>query len=325
MPDINIDLSGIGAALVQAITDHASELGAAMWSGFSVWLYTGLRNMFLLMWQATLLTIPHALTDQFGPVRAMMPNTFLIAGAAASLSMALLGLKVILQRTPMHTAVIEGVVGRVVLYVAVLGALPWLIGRAIDIEQQVALSVIHSGMDALVSRPASAMDFTEAIALVIMIVLGIRLWFKLASNVVHIAAAVAWSPLAMVCGLFPQTGWVPALWWREFAGRLAGAILATLAVGLGLALALGYPGLLSIAGGGGAFLAAADLVDWLARTPGERGGGVIGTAAGAVQAGIALTHGGAGAGVNSGAQAAGMRALARADAANRTEAFYGFD
>lgn len=294
MPEVNVDLSGIGGALVQAVIDHINELGTALWSGFSNWLYTGMRAMFITILQMTLLTIPHALTDQFAPVRAMMPNPLAIAGGAVALSMVLLGLKVVLQHVPMQTAIVEGVLGRVILYIGALGALPWLVSHAIDAEQSAVRSVSLAGIEAIVPRDGGLMDFTETIALLVMIVLAIRLWFKLASNVVHIAAALTWSPVAMLCGLFPQSGWVPSMWWREFLGRLAGAALATIAVGLGLALALGYPGLLSIAGGGGAFLAAADMVDWLARTPGQRGGGgVLGVVGSGVQMGIALAHGNA--------------------------------
>lgn len=322
-PGVSIDFAPLGNALVQAIADHIGEIGTAMWDAFGNWLYGGLRVLFLAMFQMTMMTIPHALTDQFGPVTRMMPNPLLIAGSAAALSMILLGLKVVLQRVPLQTAIIEGVLGRIVVGVATLGAMPWLVGHAIDIEQQMAESISMEEVTKLVTVTTGPPDFTQVVALLIMIFLGIRLWFKLAANVAHIATAMVWSPLAGVCSLFPQSGWVASMWWQEILGRLAGAVLATIAVGIGLALALGYPGLLSIAGGGGAFMAATDLVDWLAKSPGHRMGGVLGLAETGVRAGMAMAGGGGA--VSAGAQAAGMRTLARSDAASATERFYGFD
>jgi hypothetical protein len=324
VPEIHIDFSGLGMAIVQTLIDNMGGLGNAAWDAFTHWLYAGLRAMFLNLFSATLLIIPHALTDQFGPIQAMMPNTVLLTAMAAALSMALLGLKVLLQQAPIHNAFVDGVLGRVVKYVAVLGLLPWIVSTAITVQQQLAQSIAWTGLTSIVPEsPQGPFDFTMVIALVIMIGIGVRLWFKLAANVVHIGAAVLWSPVAAVCGLLPQSDWVASLWWREFLGRLAGAVVATSVVGIGIAGALMYPGLLSIGLSGGAFIAAHDLVDWLARTPGQRMGGVLGVASDGIQAGLTATRGGVGA--SAGARAAGMRDLTRADAARATERFFGYD
>lgn len=320
MPEIVVDFSGVGAALVQAIIDHASELGTALWGGFSAWLYGGMRALFFGMLNATLLVIPNTLTNRFGPVIALMPNPTLFAGSAAALSMALLGLKVILQRIPAQTAVVEGVIGRLVLYGATLGILPWLIDRAITIEQQLIRGISITALEAIVPAPAAmqAWDIIQVVGWIALIVLGIRLWFKLASNVVHLAVAVVWSPVAMVAGFFPQTDSIARMWFWEFFGRLAGAALATIAVGLGLAIAVMYPGLLTIAGAGGAFMAAADLVDWLARTPGQRMGGALGAVSDAVQAGAAIARGAGSGGTSA------LASIPRNQVTTRAEMF-GFD
>jgi hypothetical protein len=161
---------------------------------------------------------------------------------------------------------------------------------------------------------------TFTIAMAIMLVLGIRLWFKLASNLVHVMVAIVWSPVAMFCGLIPEASWVSSLWIREFSGRLAGAVLATIASALGFAMALSNPGVLAFVGVGAAFLAAHDLVDWLARTPGTSMGGVVGAG---LRMGVGLVGGGGA--VSAGAQAAAMRSYNASQAANATNAFYSYD
>jgi hypothetical protein len=109
--------------------------------------------------------------------------------------------------------------------------------------------------------------------------------------VVHVAVAVAWSPIALAAGLVPEGAWVASLWTREFVGRLAGAVLAALAVGFGVALALTGSGDFVIFGVAGAFIAAGDLVTWLARTPGSGMGGLLGLG---MRAGMGLVGGGGG-------------------------------
>ena len=75
------------------------------------------------------------------------------------------------------------------------------------------------------------------------------------------------------------------------AGLRAGEVFRPVAW-VGLALALGNGGNFAIFGTAGAFIAAGDLVDWLARTPGSGMGGLLGMG---MRAGMGLIGGGGGA------------------------------
>jgi hypothetical protein len=254
-------------------------------------IYGALRGLFLGIWNATLLPIPHTVTDQFAPVMAIFHASTQIAAAGLVLAVVLLGVRTLVRGITGQGGVLDEVMGRLMVYACCLSLLPWIISHAIDLEQAIARSV---AIDSLTSTlPASS--GANPIALLLMLILGLRLWLKLASNVVHVAVAVAWSPVALACGLMPESAWVMSLWSREFVGRLAGAVLATVASGIGLALALGNAGGGSgdfvIFGVAGAFLAAHDLVDWLAKTPGTSMGGAMG---GLVRMGVGLMGGGGG-------------------------------
>jgi hypothetical protein len=293
-PRIDFDLSGLSNGIWSALTSHMNEIGTAMWTGLSHWIYSLLRGMFLGVWNATLLPIPHNVTDQFGPVQAIFAAAGPIAAGGLVLAVVLLGVRTLVRGITGHGGVLDELLGRLLVYASVLSMLPWIISHAIDLEQSIARSVAVADMAGLLPEASGA----NPIALLLMLALGLRLWLKLASNVVHVAVAVAWSPVALMCGLIPEAGWVCSLWTREFVGRLAGAVLATVASGIGLALALGNSGGGSgdfvIFGTAGAFLAAADLVDWLARTPGTSMGGAMG---GIVRMGVGLMGGGGGAAV----------------------------
>src|SRR5438128_5489711 len=103
VPTVHVDLSGIGdaiwnalmahldelgAAAWQGIRDHIGEIGSAIWTALSTWLYAAVRSFFLTIWNATLLTIPHELSDRFAPVTAMMPDPGAIAVAGLVLALA---------------------------------------------------------------------------------------------------------------------------------------------------------------------------------------------------------------------------------------------
>jgi hypothetical protein len=330
---INIDLSGlwqalidnmgpIGSAIWTGISDNLGLIGSTIWGALSKALYDGVKGLFLAMWNATFLTIPHDLTDRFAPVAALTPPPGAIAAGGLVLVMALLGLRVYVRGITGRGGILDEILGRVMVYLAVLSMLPWIISKSIDIEQAAAKSIaIATIVDILPVSIGQSDPITFTIAMAIMLVLGIRLWFKLASNLVHVMVAIVWSPVAMFCGLIPEASWVSSLWIREFTGRLAGAVLATIASALGFAMALSNPGVLAFVGVGAAFLAAHDLVDWLARTPGTSMGGVVGAG---VRMGVGLAGGGGGA-VSAGAQAAAMRSYNASQAANATNAFYSYD
>jgi hypothetical protein len=169
---------------------------------------------------------------------------------------------------------VDYLTGRFIGWTFVLVTLPWLIGHAIDIEQALSLAVARADLDAALPVDAAP----NPVAFVLFVIFGIRLGLKLASNVVHVAVAVVWSPVAAVLGLVPNTAHIAGLWAHEFFGRLAGAVLATIAVGIGFALVLGGTGgsVFSTVGAVGAMIAATDLVDWLAKTPGTSIGDVAG-------------------------------------------------
>lgn len=314
-PGVTIDLSGFGNSIWDALMEHLDQLGTAVWTGLqahlgeigsaiwsdlSQWLYSLLRALFLTIWHATLLPIPHNATDEFGPVQAMLPSTGGVAAAGITLALTLMGLRTILRATPFgHTAALDYLFGRFIVWTTVLSMLPWLIGHSIDVEQQLAQSVAVADLVGMLPERGSP----NLIAILLMMVLGLRLWLKLASNVVHVAVAIVWSPVAAVCGLIPATSHIASMWAHEFFGRLAGAVLATIASGVGLALALTSVGTSNDAfamfGVAGAFVAAHDLVDWLAKTPGSSVGGVLGgmarTAAVVAGAMPPMSIGGAGA------------------------------
>lgn len=151
------------------------------------------------------------------------------------------------------------------------------------------------------------LDLGQWFSLVIMIIFGIGLWLKGTANAIHVMVALIWSPIALVLGLIPQTSWVTGLWMREFAGRLAGVVLAASAVAVGFSLAFTHGSVLLYTGIAGAFWAAGDLLDWLARSPTSNATGLAGMA---TRMGMGWIGGGTGA-VSAGAQAAGMRSLGR--------------
>lgn len=327
-PIVNVDLGGltngiwtalmshlgdIGTAAWTGIRDHLGEIGTAIWTDLSQWIYSLLRGLFLGIWNATLLPIPHNVTDQFGPVQAIFAAAGPIAAAGLVLAVVLLGVRTLVRGITGHGGILDELIGRLAVYASVLSMLPWLIGHAIDLEQSIARSVAIADLAGALPEASGA----NPIALLFMLIFGLRLWLKLASNVVHVAVAVAWSPVALACGLLPESAWVMSLWTREFVGRLAGAVLATVASGIGLALALGNSGGGSgdfvIFGVAGAFLAAHDLVDWLAKTPGSPMGGAIG---GIARMGVGLMSGGGG-----GAAAAAIPANRLTTAAE----MYGYD
>jgi hypothetical protein len=331
---ISIDLNGIWQALI----DHLGAIGTAIWAGISsnlpmigttIWnalanaLFGAIRTLLLAIWGAALFDIPHAMTDQFPPVAALLAAGPLIAGAGLVLALSLLAFRTWLRGLAGHGGILDELLGRILVYLSMLSILPWVIARAIDLESAFAKTAARVDLGALIPGqvgPTDAISFT--IAGLIMIVLGIRLWFKLASNIVHVAVAVAWSPLAMICGLMPETRWVTALWTREFVGRLAGAVLALVATIIGIGFAVLNAGVLQLVAVGAAFMAAHDLVDWLARTPGGGMGGVVGMG---MRMGVGLMTGGGGGAVSAGAQAAQMRSLAASDRARAEQAFYSFD
>jgi hypothetical protein len=315
-PTISLDFGGIGDAIWASFLAHMNDVGTAIWADLSQWLYGLLRGLLVGLWHATLLPIPHDVTDQFGPVQAMMPSPGAIAAAGITLSLSLLGVRVILRAVPFdHQPAADFLLGRLVAWGALLALLPWMIEHSIDVQQELAAAVVNAGfvgIDELLPAAATPNPF----ALVILLVLGLRLMVKLASNVVHIAISIVWSPVALVLGLIPATSYIGSMWLHEFFGRLAGGVLATIAATLGLSLALINGGSdFAIFGAAGAMVAAYDLVDWLARTPGSSPAGVVGgmvrTAAAATMglgAGAALIGGGAAAATGGGQGAASLGA-----------------
>jgi hypothetical protein len=246
--DIHVDLSGL----------------AAIWTSLSRWLYTMLRDLLVGIWNATLLPIPHETTDGFGLVQSLMPNPTAIAAAGITLAMALVGLQTILRATAFgHSAMIAFLTGRFLGWVFVLSALPWLISHAIDWQQNLAKSISVTTLQTILPE---AINFNP-IAFIVMVIFGVGLWLKLAANVIHIAVAVVWAPVGAVCGLIPGMGHIASLWAHEFFGRLAGALLATVASAIGLGLVTtGTGGDFAIFGAAAAFIAAGDMVDWFAKS-----------------------------------------------------------
>jgi hypothetical protein len=323
-PVINIDLGPL-VAVMQQILD---ALNPTVWVPQAVdtvgqTLYSSTRALFLTLWNGVLLGIPHAMSDQFGPVVALLPPPGAIAGAGLVLALALLGIRTYAMGITGRGAILDELLARIIKMVAILSLLPWLISTAIDVENAIAEGIAVSSINNVMSSnnpPPAAFDVSLVIGWLIMLGLGIRLWLKLLSNVIHVMVAIVWSPIALVCGFIPESSWVTQLWTREFFGRLVGAALATIATGLGLAFALSMNGLLVTFGTAAAFLAAADLIDWLTRSPGTSVGGVLGRG---LEAGAGLVAGGGA--PSAAAQAAQMRSFASQQAAVATQRFYSYD
>jgi hypothetical protein len=204
-----------------------------------------------------------------------------IVASSLVLSFSLLGLRTYMRGITGNVGgIFDHILGRVLVILPVIGALPWLIFNAIDIEDHAAEGVTLSAVANVLPERTPTLGLEQLLALLIAAVLGIRLWFKLASNVVHIAVSVTWAPAALASAFVPESSWIASLWIREFVGRLIGGVLATIAVGVGMGIALTHDGVIVVSLVGGAFLAAADVIDWLARTPSSSLGGVLGRAAG---------------------------------------------
>ncbi|MGI9147754.1 MAG: hypothetical protein ACR2IK_14580, partial [Chloroflexota bacterium] len=212
-PPFTIDLSGlwqglidnmgpIGTAVWTGISNNLGLIGSTLWSALSNALYGAVRSLFLTIWQAALLDIPRGMTDQFPPVAALLVAGTQVAVAGLVLALTLLGLRTYIRGITGRGGVLDEILGRVIVYVGIISMLPWIIARALDIESAAAKSVALIDLAAILPAqivPNDPTSFTFSLA--IMLILGIRLWFKLAANVVHVAVAIAWSPIAMICGL----------------------------------------------------------------------------------------------------------------------------
>jgi len=319
-------LDVIGAAIWTGVSQNLPMIGATIFGALTDALYTALLQMFLAILKVTLVDIPHALTDQFPPVAALFAAGTQIAAAGLVLSIVLLGLRTYYRGIVGGGGILDEALGRIVKSIAILSLLPWGIGHAIDIEQAAVQSITATAFASITATIPTQVNqgnpLSFAFSLLLMFVLGIRLCLKLLSNVVHVAVAIAWAPVAIIAGFIPEGAWVTSLWTREFVGRLMGVVLATAAVAIGWGIAVLTPGILAFLGAGAAFIAAADLVDWLARTPGASLGGVLGAG---VRSGAVVFGGVGGAAISAGSQAAAMRSYSAMQAANATHRFNNYD
>ena len=244
-------------------------------------VYGAARGMLLAIWSGLFFAIPHAFTDKFGTVQTMQAPLLAVAGSGLVVSLLLLGVRTHIRGITgnVHT-MFDHVSSRIMVILPVITALPWITFNAIEIESKLAEAVaVRAAADVLPQESPPFTDPAQLVALLIAAILGIRLWFKLAANVVHVAVAVTWAPAALGTAFVAESSWIANVWVREFFGRLIGAVLATIAVGVGMAIALLNSGVVVISLVGGAFLAAYDLVDWLSRTSGQSMTGVLGRAA----------------------------------------------
>lgn len=314
-------LGDIGNATWAGIQAHLNEIGTTVWTSLAAWMYAGMRAFFLGLWNVSLFVIPHELADRAGPVLALMPPAHAIAAAGVVLAFSIAGLRTILSGVLGRGAVLDEILPRVIVYLFALSILPWILSRAVDVEQNMTRGITEASIANAIPEFAP-LELADWFSLIIMLVLGVRLWLKTSANVVHVMVAIIWSPIALVLGFIPQTSWVTGLWTRELGGRLAGVIMAAAAIAVGFALAFTHGSALLYTGVAGAFMAAYDLVDWLARTPGSHMGGVVGWAA---KLGAGMAVAGAAHGPNAGAQAAQMRSYNASQAARATQAFYSYD
>lgn len=271
--------------------EHLGQIGTTMWGDFGGWLVGGIRAFYIGLWNATLLEIPHAITDDFGPVSSALHSSGPIAVGGMVLALALMGLRVILSGAFGFHARADAAIARVTVGASVIGLLPWLISHGIDLEQAFARSVAINDILAAAPNTINVIDLSTFFAFLAMLWYGVKLWFKLAANIVHIAVAIFWSPVAVTAWFIPESAWIASMWTHELVGRLMGAALAVVATGIGAAIAFTHSGVVTIALVAAAFMAAHDLVDWLAKTPGSSMGGVLGAGM-RMGAGVAMRMGG---------------------------------
>lgn len=292
-PGIPLDLSALANAIFGAFSSatNLGLIGNTIWQDFGNWFMGGIKGFYLGLWQAAMFDIPHNLTDNFGPVSLALHSSGPIAVAGLVLSMTLMGLRVILSGAFGFNARADVAIGRIIVAASSISLLPWLVSHAIDLEQAYARSVALADVVNAMPNLINAIDLSTFLAFLFMAWYGIKLWFKLAANIVKIAVAIFWAPVAISTWFVPESSWIASAWIHEFVGRLMGAALAVIASAIGLTLAFTHPGFVSIAFIGAAFMAAADYIDWLARSPGSSMGGALGAGM-RLGAGVAMRMGG---------------------------------
>jgi hypothetical protein len=124
-PTFHVDLSGLASLMWSELTSHLGDIGTAAWTDLTQWGYSLLRSMFLGIWNATLIPIPHDVTDQFGPVKTVLDSSLVIAAAGVVLAVVLLGVRTLVRGITGRGGVLDELVGRIMVYACCLSLLPW--------------------------------------------------------------------------------------------------------------------------------------------------------------------------------------------------------
>lgn len=152
-----------------------------------------MRALFLTIWQAALLDVSHALTDGFPPVHAIFQSSLPIAGAGLVLALTLLGLRTYARGITGQDGIVDELLSRLLKYVSVLSILPWIVGHAIDLEQAAAQSVAVAAVAGILPNQVPKFDLVGyGLSLIVMLFLGIRLWFTGTRSSSRTARSIDW-------------------------------------------------------------------------------------------------------------------------------------
>lgn len=140
------------------------------------------------------------------------------------------GLLVMGHETVQTSYTVKDVAPRLVLGMVAANVSRDLVGRAIELANQLARSLVGPGVDADLAMKTLGQRFSTnvdagsifvvlliLVALVLAVVLSIVFAFRVTLTIVLVAAA----PLMLACHALPQTEELAKLWWRAVTGVLA--------------------------------------------------------------------------------------------------------
>lgn len=145
----------------------------------------------------------------------------------------------------------------------------------IDLTNRICDAIVSTSLPSLPSGPMD--PIAMAVLVVVWVVLGIRLLWRMAYRLIYFDILLILGPLAVLMAVLPGGQRYASMWWRAYIGLLVGQVLVVIC--LRLAAALGSPGggtWGGIALGIGVLLLAYDLAVMLAEI---RGGGLVGVVA----------------------------------------------
>lgn len=161
---------------------------------------------------------------------------------------------------------------RLFLGVLLVLSIPRIYIFSIDLVNRVSEAIIGAPLPDV---PGDDMDpITRVVLIIVWVVLGFRLLWRMAYRLVYLDVLLILGPLAMMCWVLPGGQPYAKRWITTYIGLLVGQVLVVIC--LRLAAALAGPGGSTwggIALGVGVLLLAYDMATWLADI---KGGGLVG-------------------------------------------------